>query len=518
MPAEAKASGSEQWWVCGLILVVLLLNLATGERCPAVWIDEAAYTDPAWNYQLGRGFTSSAWYAQQDGEFWAGNVPLHSALLCLWTEAFGLSVLSVRAMNYALISAAAVFLWLAVKRLRLVARPRHRIVLIALLLSGFGVCFSYRSGRPDSICILLAAAAASAYSIRTRRTRLATLAALGVAFPIAGLQLVVYAGLLCLLLLPWLKSRYLAEAAVLGTGCLLGIGLLFAFYSFHGVWDGFLLSTIGRHSAAGEEGISGRLDGLRIPGGVKDPSFLLVMLAVLASAAWTTVQRRFSWRSPLGFAVVAGVAMPLVLYAARGQYPCYYAWMTYIPICICLCSTLATHPTLKPVAVWRVTVPVLLGLACVVGLPLVLGLTALQWNDRDYRRVEELVQGKLRPDDFVYCDGAAYYAVKKRAQVETGRRHLLAMTAGQKAGISALVIDPAALETVRRIIGGRWHPCTEPLQASQALPWRIRSEYFFDQYALQLFRRNEKGTGPICRNGPEGASHKLDLSPFRSNN
>jgi hypothetical protein len=26
----------------------------------------------------------------------------------------------------------------------------------------------------------------------------------------------------------------------------------------------------------------------------------------------------------------------------------------------------------------------------------------------------------------------------------------------------------------------------------------------------------EKGTGPICRNGPQGASHKLDLSPFPS--
>jgi fumarate hydratase class II len=26
--------------------------------------------------------------------------------------------------------------------------------------------------------------------------------------------------------------------------------------------------------------------------------------------------------------------------------------------------------------------------------------------------------------------------------------------------------------------------------------------------------RGEKGTGPICRNGPEGAAHKLDLSPF----
>jgi len=26
--------------------------------------------------------------------------------------------------------------------------------------------------------------------------------------------------------------------------------------------------------------------------------------------------------------------------------------------------------------------------------------------------------------------------------------------------------------------------------------------------------KQEKGTGPICRNGPQGASHKLDLSPF----
>ncbi|MFZ1933729.1 MAG: 4-hydroxythreonine-4-phosphate dehydrogenase PdxA [Thermoguttaceae bacterium] len=29
-------------------------------------------------------------------------------------------------------------------------------------------------------------------------------------------------------------------------------------------------------------------------------------------------------------------------------------------------------------------------------------------------------------------------------------------------------------------------------------------------------RRAKKGSGPICRNGPEGASHKLDLTPFSS--
>jgi hypothetical protein len=26
--------------------------------------------------------------------------------------------------------------------------------------------------------------------------------------------------------------------------------------------------------------------------------------------------------------------------------------------------------------------------------------------------------------------------------------------------------------------------------------------------------RRKKGSGPICRNGPQGASHKLDLTPF----
>ena len=32
-------------------------------------------------------------------------------------------------------------------------------------------------------------------------------------------------------------------------------------------------------------------------------------------------------------------------------------------------------------------------------------------------------------------------------------------------------------------------------------------------FAKHFFGGRKKGTGPICRNGPEGASHKLDLSP-----
>ena len=38
----------------------------------------------------------------------------------------------------------------------------------------------------------------------------------------------------------------------------------------------------------------------------------------------------------------------------------------------------------------------------------------------------------------------------------------------------------------------------------------------YQRDAGEIFFTDEKGTGPIFRNGPEGASHKLDLSAFRS--
>jgi len=48
-----------------------------------------------------------------------------------------------------------------------------------------------------------------------------------------------------------------------------------------------------------------------------------------------------------------------------------------------------------------------------------------------------------------------------------------------------------------------------------------RAEGIVDRFPDRTFRQQalageEKGTGPICRNGPKGAAHKLDLSPFPS--
>jgi len=47
------------------------------------------------------------------------------------------------------------------------------------------------------------------------------------------------------------------------------------------------------------------------------------------------------------------------------------------------------------------------------------------------------------------------------------------------------------------------------------LPEVDLANWIFDALPSEVYAAGrKKGTGPICRNGPQGASHKLDLSPF----
>ena len=56
----------------------------------------------------------------------------------------------------------------------------------------------------------------------------------------------------------------------------------------------------------------------------------------------------------------------------------------------------------------------------------------------------------------------------------------------------------------------------KPLDISHVYVYHV--EGFRPGGGLYLFTPgSEKGTGPICRNGPEGAAHKLELSPFPTN-
>jgi beta-galactosidase len=71
--------------------------------------------------------------------------------------------------------------------------------------------------------------------------------------------------------------------------------------------------------------------------------------------------------------------------------------------------------------------------------------------------------------------------------------------------------EPVVTKQVEVVVppGGRRISVTLPIE--NVTPWSPDNPHL---YVARVRLIAKKGTGPICRNGPEGASHKLDLSPF----
>ena len=79
-----------------IIIVVLgLLNFASIEIFPIVWVDEVMFTDPAVNLALDGDLSPTAWPTQSDKLVWASNAPLYSLLLGGWIKLFGFTIASV---------------------------------------------------------------------------------------------------------------------------------------------------------------------------------------------------------------------------------------------------------------------------------------------------------------------------------------------------------------------------------------------------------------------------------------
>src|SRR4030095_6214232 len=232
----------ETWWVILLLLGFLALNLLTSTRYPFVAGDEVTYSDPAVNLYLGKGFTSTAWFAQSANEFWAGNVPLHPLLLYLWLKLFGLSILSVRSINYVYMAVSSWWLWRFCLRLNLINSARLRLVLLGLIISGFGVLFSYRSGRPDCLAMLIVCLFLTAHLFRRAWLVYLSFFLLGCLSPWVGMQLLPLLGVSGVVLSLYLGKPFLPRVIAAWLGVAVGFGSLLLFYFSHNVLAEFLTS------------------------------------------------------------------------------------------------------------------------------------------------------------------------------------------------------------------------------------------------------------------------------------
>ncbi len=188
----------------------------------------------------------------------------------------------------------------------------------------------------------------------------------------------------------------------------------------------------------------------------------------------------------MGGSPVRNLALALV---AGGKFPTYYGWMTYLPLCLCVCATLSRTPL--PVTLRWVGLG-LLGTAVGVGVLLHTAVAVYDWRDRDYRHVESLVRGSVTRTDWMFGEHAAYYAAKPVAERVFLPFYLPSMLEEEKQRLTVLVLAPGNLAEVTNVIGGSWVPTgarfAQQRRGLLGAHWE-RGFLSMSNYELEVFRR-----------------------------
>lgn len=476
---------AEATLMLGLVAALFIVNLATIEIYPLVWLDETGYTDPGLNLAIGNGLTTSIWGHVYWGKFWFSYPPLYPYLIAGWISGLGISLAVVRSLNLVLISAAAIALWYYALRSGWFPGLLGRIAVALLPLLGYYVSYTYRSGRPDALCALLAALALLASLVPDRRRRVAALIAIGALVPWAGLQLMAFAVVIAVLLFIWWPRRTIAIFLPLGGGIGLGLLALLGFYAANHSLYGFLASTFGSfHTITGQLAQHvvmqdprslrhfGRLPALLLAVVFEDRSTVLVatggvlMLLVMRQASQSVAFKASR------FAVTAAFGVPILMELA-GQYWFQYTWMGLLAVGIPTIASIETAPKLPELAPVRALAMACVAAALVIGLPQTLIRAWDQRSARDYNAVRTYVRAQAAPGDWVYSSPEPYFALAEIGAVPVSLGYASGHLApdipdDQRRRIKLFIVHPDEVQGAIERLGGNWQPSAPPLVRPQA--------------------------------------------------
>jgi hypothetical protein len=492
---------AEFFLVLGLVAVLFAVNLATAEIYPMAWFDEAGYPDPAINLVLGNGLTSSTWYNVHWGQFWFSYPPLYPFLLTPWISWLGVNFTSIRMFNVVLILGTAIALWHYTVRSGLFPSLLGRIMVVLLPLLGYGVSFTYRSARPDTLCALLAALALNASLLPNRRWRAAALIAIGSLVPWAGLQLAAFAVVLALLIGVWWPRPALRIFLPLGAGMGLGLIALLGFYAANDSLYEFIVSTFGSyHTILGQiaqlalQHDARSLNHFRqlpalLPAVVFEErsSVFLATAAILLFISLRHAPDTVAFKASR-LAVAAAFVIPIAMELA-GKYSLYYTWMSFLTVGIAVVASLGISPRAPALLPARRLAIGCIGLALIVGLPLQLARAYAERDARDYDALRAYVRARVAPGDWVYVTEPPYFAVVEQgavavlAQYGTGRL-APGIPEDQRRRIKLLIVRPDEAKDAIERLGGSWVPSGPPFSPPRAT--RLTAGEREDGYGYRL--------------------------------
>ena len=451
--AHPVTYGRELWILGAMLALFVLANLLALETQP-VFSDEPGYTDPAASFVLGRGFTSGAWYAQPDGEFFASNVPLHELALVPWLKAFGFGILQSRSINWLYSIAGILLIWDAVRRHGWIKSPWLRLTVCAMLLFTESAYSLNQLGRPDGITFLIAVTAAWSFGLSHSGWRRCLLLVAGAAAAWAGLQLVAAFCLTCLIGLVLWRLRWSAEIVALGSGVVAGLIGLFLFYQQRGVWERFIDSVLPNTAAASRNIYS-------YTGFFSDRSFLLLAASAVIIFARSLGGANHGARKTALFGCAMLICLPLGLLAC-GKFSTHYTWMPMLAATLCAMSVVEQ---IRCAWLSRVAVTLLMLLAIAVGYPRRAGISLAFAGDDIHLKTEQFVAENIMTDDHVIYAAQAYFPVKRiAAKAYYYNWYPIVMTDAEAAQVTAMIIEPRTFAEMQAKVGGEWHAVAAPLR------------------------------------------------------
>ncbi len=475
--------------VCGL---VLLANVATSMLYPVLWMDEVMFSDPAVRLAIGKGFTSTFWPMRSADALFVGYVPLYPLVLSVWFRIGRIAPEWERTLNYCLITLTALAGWWTAVRAKLFGSAIQRVLLVCLILFGYGISFSYRSRGADTLMTFLVVIVVLASTIERPVPRRVALVMLSALLPLAGLPLLLLGAALLFLLAVFAPKTYRLDLFAVLIGLGLGVITLLGFYYAVGALGDVFDSTRGHMSESLLRSIFTGAPYHHANNIPKDPSFTALFLMGVILVGLTVRRAKGDWRTPLVFGLTAAtvISLTLILFA---KFPTYYAWMAYLPLTI---GVLSAYPVNVEPRWHKQLFLASVVAVCLVGLPFQLALAMYSRADRDYGSVRRALEQTIRPDDSVYCDYAAYYVAVGRAREVIGPKHLDTITTSERSRLSLVIVDPDSEGPVLRALGGHWQPVGPAIEPStqmltKGVPVRdLQFGLFNKTYRLRAYRRD----------------------------
>lgn len=466
--------------VLGLLLAGFVFSLATYNLYPTVWADEVLWSEPAINLVETGRFTTSVWQFQRAGSFWAAQSPLYCFGLAGWMKLFGTDLLAARSFNFALISLGTYLTWLVSWRCRVISRPILRILVVPLLLCGYGMSFSYRCSRPDIAGMVCLLCLGLAFFIHQQKRQLGAVFLCAFVAPWIGIQVALYVGVCCLLAKLFFQRATWWLCIASATGVVLGLVTMLGFYHFHGVLTD-LMASISQAAQENEHwgGVNSYDSSIPFRLGLTLAAYKSDMSSAALLAGWVVLgslhARDFFKMRNGGNLFLASIILtvPLV-FSLTGHFAFYYSYMIYIPLVLLFLSTLELAASSGPPVRWSTGAGIAAAVAaCAVGLPLRLLISKKLCQIVPRAEYASVIQSALAPDDVVFADYPAFFECKSVASLVYSpmySRHFVDLspaaqdfTEDEKRRVTVLAIPPTKFDDMKSYWGGEWVAVTPPL-------------------------------------------------------